>query len=214
MVSVMISCRQRRDTERPLTLQQLAAAGIEPTVVESPCNPAGGPLNRLAAYDALRLCDGDDCLFLEDDLLVNAGTFPMFLRMAQDSGEVVTFTCFRRSLHPPGVLDERPARPRLVPLQRTRERRGFYGTQAIHLPAWFVTEALSRPGDFMKPTGAPLDACDGFDFWVKHNASRILMAFPNPVDHRAPPKMRDVTNGRSGRQSGHRSLTYRIGVAA
>lgn len=214
MDAVMISCAQRRDTERPRTLAQLSAVGIETMVTESSCDPAGGPLNRYATWTALKAV-GDDCLFLEDDIDVNPDTFLDFLDMAKRSGKVTTFTCFRKSLHPPGTLDSSDLTPKLVRLVNTKERRGFYGTQAIYLPAWAVQKVKDSWQQFVKSDFTPLDECHGFDFWIKNNIDEILMAFPNPVEHRAPPKMKNITRGEpAGNVSGtmHRSLSYHLGV--
>lgn len=211
MESVMISCTQRRYTERPRTLKQLSKVGIVPNVIESACDPAGGPLNRLAAWEAISGVQGD-CLFLEDDIDVNAPLFDFFLDKAQESGEVVTFTCFRESLHPKGILNERNPLPRLVEMVNTKDRYGFYGTQGIYLPDWAVTKIKASMEDFVTMSGLPLDDCDGFDFWIKENISKILMAFPNPVQHRDPPKMRIVTNGEEDKRRPHVSLSYHLGA--
>lgn len=209
--SVMISCVQRRYTERPRTLAQLARANIRPVITESSCNPAGGPLNRLAAWNAISAVRGD-CLFVEDDIDVNSDLMGDFLDMAKASDEVVTFTCFRESLHPKGILAKKDSSPRLVEMVNTKDRRGFYGTQAIYLPAWAVSNVKASMQDFVKMDGSPLDDSDGFDFWIKENIGKILMAFPNPVQHRDPPKMRSITNGESGKRGTHKSLSYHLGV--
>lgn len=210
----MISCVQRENTERPRTLAQLNAVGVIPRVTESPCDPAGGPLNRYATWTALKRVKGD-CLFLEDDIDVNPDTFLDFLDMASRSDKVTTFTCFRKSLHPRGTLDGSDMTPRLVRLVNTKERRGFYGTQAIYLPAWAVQMVKDSWQEFVKSDFTPLGECDGFDFWIKNNIDEILMAFPNPVEHRAPAKMKNVTRGKpAGNVSGamHRSLSYHLGA--
>ncbi|MCA1806627.1 MAG: hypothetical protein LC687_02010, partial [Actinobacteria bacterium] len=182
MKSAMISCVQRRDTERPITLRELAKVGIHPHVVESPCNPAGGPQNRQAAFRALQRAGGEGLLFLEDDIIVNEFLFPDMLHQAEERGVVTTFTCFRDSLHPKGTFDSMT--PRLVKLVNTQERRGFYGTQAIYLPKWAVELALEDWASFVNEDGSPLPACHGFDFWIKNHIPNIYMAFPNPIDHR------------------------------
>lgn len=209
----MISCRQRRDTERPITLQELRKVDIRPIVVESACDPACGAENRRVSWEALQhIPEGG--LFLEDDILVNERLFPRMLDMAVDLDAVTTFTVFRQSLHPPGTFDD--LTPRLVRMVNTQQRRGFYGTQCIYLPKWAVERAYEAEHEFVQPDGSALpgqDRVHGFDFWVKENFPILFMAFPNPVEHRAPPKMRQVSRGQPGNQRGHRSLSYRKGLS-
>ena len=217
--SVMISCVHRRNTERPRTLDQLANAGLNPVVIESACDPAGGPLNRLAAYQALQVLGSDGGLFFEDDIDVNAALFTKVIDLVVPLSKVTTlFVPKRWSLHPTEVLTALAGRTpiplRVLPLVNTRERRGFYGTQAMYLPGDFVLSALRCRNDFMTPDGLPLSSCDGFDFWIKEHAQEIYGAFPNPVQHRNPPKMRSVTRGMDASQGqNHTSLTFGWEVA-
>jgi len=212
MKSVMISCRQRRETERAITLQELRKVDIRPTVAESLCDPACGAENRRVSWEALQhIPEGG--LFLEDDILVNERLFPQMLSMAVERDVVTTFTVFRQSLHPPGTFDN--LTPRLVRLVNTQSRRGFYGTQCLYLPKWAMNLVYENRDKFVRRDGSALpgeDDVHGFDFWVKDTFPVIYMAFPNPVEHRAPPKMRKVSRGLPGNQRGHRSLSYRKGL--
>jgi len=99
----MISCVQRRDTERVRTLAQLASVNVHPIVIESPCNPAGGPLNRHATLMALRRADFDGVLFVEDDIDVNPGLFRAFVDMAVEANELTTFCVMRDALPSRGI---------------------------------------------------------------------------------------------------------------
>lgn len=206
----MISCVQRRDTERVRTLAQLASVNVHPVVIESPCNPAGGPLNRHAALMALKRADFDGVLFVEDDIDVNQRLFTAFVDMAVEARELTTFCVMRDALYPPGVYDS--LTPRLVHLQGTSARRGFYGTQCVYIPGWLVSKIIASHRDFEDQQGQPLKDCHGFDFWLKENVTTILAAFPNPVQHRQPPKMARVTRGEPGVQTQHYSRSFDLGV--
>lgn len=206
----MISCVQRRDTERVQTLQQLSRVGLTPIVIESKCNPAGGPLNRFAALEAMRRADGDGVLFVEDDIDVNPRLFKRLVEDAIDLNEFTTFCVMRDALYPPGVYEN--TTPRLVQLRGTSERRGFYGTQCVFIPGWLITEILANHLDFEDKQGQPLSDCHGFDFWLKENVDVMYAAFPNPVQHRQPPKMAHVTRGKSGVQTQHFSRSFEIGL--
>lgn len=209
---VMISCAQRAHTERVITLRELERVGIKPTVFESPCNPAGGPQNRHVAWRAVHhaATKRKPALFLEDDIVVNDLLFPRMLHMVHRNRRLPTsFTVFRHTLHPSECNDD--WHPRLVQLINTKEVRGFYGTQCFYLPLWLVDEIVDSKYDFMTEDESFLEESEGFDFWIKENVDEIYMAFPNPVDHRQPPKMKNITRGQVGFQVGHRSLSYHLG---
>jgi len=207
----MISCAQRGPTERVITLHELARVNIHPIVFESPCNPAGGPHNRAVAFRAIEFAYGtrNACLFFEDDILVNDMLFPKMLDMARVDDVPTTFTSFRQSVHPDECMTD--FTPRLVKMVNTMEPRGFYGTQAFYIPYWLVKQIIHDQDEFITEDGGLLDDCDGFDFYIKHHVADIYMAFPNPVDHRQPPKMKHITRGQVGFQVGHRSLSYHLG---
>ena len=214
MRSVMISCVQRRD-ERALTLPQLIAADLNPVVIESPCDPAGGPLNRLAAYQALQVLGSNGGLFFEDDIDIDRAIFGEAVRLAAETNEICTLFLPRRpSLYPTGVLTAIaagvPIPLHAAKLENTRDRRGYYGSQAVYLPGHFVMGALRLRSLFMTQDGLPLPEADGFDFYIKDEARAIYGVFPNPVQHRNPPKMKAVTRGNAAQNPGlnHTSLTY------
>jgi hypothetical protein len=170
-------------------------------------------MNRLAAYAALQAIP-DGGLFFEDDVDVEPDWFWEAAQILRDARAVGTFFVPRRaSLHPVGVMNEvldgRPVRRCVAPLRNTRERRGFYGTQAMYFPKDFVRLALSSRLAFMTGDGLPLEGSHGFDFFVKEQADKILGVFPNPVQHRNPPKMTRVSRGEtSAPGAAHTSLTF------
>lgn len=216
----MISCAQRRE-ERARTLAGLAEVGVTPIVTESPCNPAGGSLNRHAAWHAIAPHD-EPLLFLEDDVDA-APWLPEAVRLASAWGRIVTLCLLRDSLLPDEVQtlitrasDSFPLC--IIPLvpERVEARRGFYGTQAIVLPQGVVAAIRAAKRDFVRSDGTPDPSVEhGFDFWLKHHArdlGGIHALLPNPVQHRNPPKMRRVTRGQppGSNPEAHRSSTYHL----
>lgn len=225
MTPVMISCVQRRDTERPITLASLANVGVHPIVVESECNPAGARLNRHAAWHALSRANGA-ALFLEDDVLVKP-TLTRALEMAVAADVITVFCLLRERLltrEAQAILARARAvgrmRLTLLPLDplEVPKRRGFYGTQAVYLPERVVRCVLEDAwSEFVGEYGAPMDvAPSGFDFWLKERASEfggMFTVVPNPVQHRNPPKMRAITGGRpTPAKRAHASATYGMEV--
>jgi hypothetical protein len=189
----MISCRQRRDTERPLTLASLDRVGIRPRVFESPCDPPSPRENRRVSLEALTWARGHDVLFFEDDVDADE-TLPAWLELARAQRQPVTFCLIRPAWHPPQIrrqLDEgRAITPGLYPVQRFAS---WYGTQAIYLPAGLVDFIVDHPA-FMRQNmhrGEP--TWTGFDLFLrehlKSSGYHLLAALPNPVEHRDPPKL-------------------------
>jgi len=227
-IAVMISCAQRASTERARSLQSLNEAGVIVLIQESPCNPAGPALNKHAAFHAIRSAYeiSSRVLFLEDDITVKPD-LTLFLSMAEDLGRITTFCVLRDRLYlqdPYGDLTARlvPLNPSQVPLdRRTDGRGGFYGTQAIYLPPHVTSAVLAHQSDFVREDGSPLtdeEAGDGFDFWLKRHAAwlgGIFAAFPNPVQHRNPAKMKSVTRGRPAKDEPgkHRSGSFDLEAA-
>lgn len=215
----MISCQQRR-AERERTLEGLAAVGVHPIVTESSCDPASGALNRHAAWHAIAPHD-EPLLFLEDDVDA-APWLPEAVRLASAWGAIVTLCLLRDTLLPDEVQTAiREARGSfpvcIIPLvpERVRERRGYYGTQAIVLPQGVVAAVRRAKSDFVQSDGSPnLAITHGFDFWLKdhaHELGGIHALLPNPVQHRNPPKMRRVTRGQpGGNPNAHRSSTAHL----
>jgi hypothetical protein len=108
----------------------------------------------------------------------------------------------------------------LVPLDpdEAYTKRGYYGTQAVYLPARVVQHVHAIAWtEFVGEYGAPLEkAPSGFDFWLKDHALEfggLHTVIPNPVQHRNPPKMREITGGRPApKKRGHASSTYDLEV--
>lgn len=188
----MISCRQRRDTERALTLRSLAAVGLVPRVHESPCDPPHPRENRRISLEALQAARGSDLLFVEDDIDAD-GTLPAWIDRARALRQPVTFCTVRAHMQPAHVnaaLRQRRAIPTgLYPVTLT----GWYGTQAVYLPADLVTWAADHPAFMEMNMHLGQLTWTGFDLFLREHLPRTSWrmhgAFPNPVQHRDPPKM-------------------------
>lgn len=185
----MVSCRERRQ-ERARTLDQLAAAGIPaPVVQENTCQPASLTQQLENSLILVRKAASvrHHLLFVEDDIDCHAD-FVTWLRIAEHDNVIVSFCAIKPQLEkhikqPAG----RPVTPGLYPLPRAV---GYVGAQALFLP-YRLLNAL---------TEYAVGASDSLDM-VLHYFARALgesisIAFPNPVQHRNPPKMRPVKNDR------------------
>lgn len=190
VAAVMISCRQRRE-ERQRSLASLAAQGVTPTVIESPCEPACRQENRRVGVEALMAAPpGAGVLFCEDDIRAS-GRLPAFLRMAVDADAVVVMCSLRDTLLRASTqLEIRAGRPMRPRIERGNPSR-WYGTQCVYLPRRVIDACLSHPlRDKPRPgTGT----FDGFDFLLRdvivESGEALYFALPNPVQHTAPPSV-------------------------
>ena len=203
MVSAMFSCVQRRQ-ERALSLASLAAVGVTPIVVESPCSPPCHQENRRVGVEALSLAAGDDVLLFEDDVRANEH-FPRFLGMARERDVPVTFCLLRdRCLSVNARHRVRKARGKLPAQLEAVDVTKWYGTQAVYLPRRVVDRVLADPHTHAMKNGR----WDGFDFLVKDvlldTREPLFVALPNPVQHTAPPS---VVPGKPGQAQ---SFTYHM----
>jgi len=214
--AVMISCRQREHTERAKTLEGLAVLGITPHVQTSSCDPASGMLNRHAAWHAISTAGDRHVLFLEDDVDVK----PSLLKavdLARAADVIVDFCLLRHHILGPDGLElvalgqrrkKLPLSLVKVPAGNVVKRGGWYGTQAVFLPNRVVKVIMNAWTVFISEYGAPnQNVQHGFDFWLKEHANGlggIWVALPNPVQHRDPPKMTQVTGHNALAPSGAR----------
>lgn len=193
----MISCWQRRDTERAHTLAELAAVGIHPVVTESTCDPAGPSLNRHAAWHAITSAPRGPLLFVEDDITPSE-FLPWALEAAQDLDVLLDLNLKRRRLLTDALAIAGIGRITVQRLARehVEARRGWYGTQCVYLPEHAVEAVKAAKGDFVNLDGTPKAAEHGFDFWLKEHAEELggMHALDPPVvRHRNPPSMRVLT---------------------
>lgn len=181
----MITCRERAE-ERARTLEQFEELEFAVHVFEDTHPVASPDRNRwnverviLAAIE-----QQTDLLLVEDDIDL-APDFPRALERARLTGEIVTFWLENPVTHPTpyGKLlrEHNPAAP--VGFYRVdRMKDSWYGTQAVLLPLWVLRALVDRPL-FGVPNGQP------FDRWLRDQVKRVLVALPNPVQHRSPPSV-------------------------
>lgn len=180
MKAVMRSCVWR-ETERTATLAALAVVGVHPEVFLSPCDPATREEGIRTALQALAACRGGAALILEDDI-EPSGDFPTWLRIAQAQDQPVTFCTMRWHMLPRSVIAAKKTfQPLPTGLYPVRDRKRWWGSQAIYLPAHVVELALTSPYEHVK---------GGFDNWLRGlfllHGLHLQVAVPNPVQHRDP----------------------------
>lgn len=119
------------------------------------------------------------------------------LAQARTLGVPVTFCLFVRLSHPSPWLVEGEPQP----------KTGFYGCMR---KGWHGTQAILLPHERLERIAARASFGDGdrppFDVWLKRTGliSDLVGAFPNPVQHRSPPSVRDP------RRKPRHSLTYHL----
>ena len=205
----MGSCRVR-ELARARTIPQLRAAGLDPIVFLSPCDPAGPEQNRLVALEAMQHAAalGHATLYVEDDIDVDPILFPWALDLAERL-DAVTYL----------YLNDQPARLRFhfgndvtnTIMERgmltrgayaIRTRAALFGTQAVMIPA----RLLGTMVDILEDTSvkSPRQPWDGrLHTWLKrHPEERVFSILPHPVQHR-----QDRT-GRQETRTVMRSMSY------
>ena len=197
----MMSHINRRDTERPVTLASLAAVGYQPQVYESTALPSSQENRRMARKI---FADGGPVLFFEDDVSA-APSLPEWVEVAQNLDVLATFCLITPGCHPPEIklaLDmKRPIPRRFMPIVNAHS---WYGVQAVYLPARAV-DAMNADPHFMDMSQTKLGMMwTGWDIWLRRNLDSLgpmYAAFPNPVQHRDPPKLVPLGRTRPRRAS-------------
>lgn len=180
----MITVEARAD-ERQKTLEQFEQLGLDVVVLVDQGDRPSCDNNRRNAERAVKLALEAECdlLLVEDDIDL-APDFVPALAAARRTGEVTTFWLEKAVNHPPAyrrLIDEGGLAP--VGLHLVADMQTFwYGTQAIFIPFEVVRTLVDRPF-FGVPNGLP------FDRWLREQVWRILVALPNPVQHRNAPTL-------------------------
>ncbi len=208
-LSVVMPSVPERESERALTLAQLAAVGISPRVLlpslsESPCPATHGRMAWRLLRAALREHSDWPVLFVEDDV-----------DFAPDLAEALGLLIFGQALTPIDVpvtlyLPGRRFYPSAV---RRRLSSGEWGRSGalevypvVNLAHWYGSQALFLPASLASALIAEPPPPEGFDGilrgYLLANRIPLLCIVPNLAQHRSPPS---VT---SRRYQPHRSLAF------
>ena len=228
VTAVIVASRHRNPTVLAETRASLARQSVHPFVFSAKETPCAGEQRR-AAYRALLLTayQADTAaLLLEDDVDVDALLVPHL----QEASEVdrITFLYVTGRLTPPAARELveqgkrflHPFQPRgdytsLVKKYGRGEHPLFFdrfiGGQAVYLPAWTVKDLVTDPRYWVgRQTSFDVMLRDRILQRIETDARwQPLGAFPNPVQHRAPPNLATTVGIRQKRQRGvHSSSTF------
>ncbi len=220
ITTVMGSCRVR-ELARARTLPQLHAAGLNPIVFLSPCDPAGPEQNRLVALDAMRHATGIGLptLYVEDDIDVDPVLFPWAIDLAERL-DAVTYL----------YLNDQPTRLRLhfgndVTQTITeggmltrgayaiRTRAALFGTQAVLIPARLLGTMVELLEDTTSSRSWRQPWDGRLHLWLRKNPQeRVFSILPHPVQHRQDRTGRNETRTVMRSMSFGMSWTNAIGM--
>jgi hypothetical protein len=188
---VMGSCRVR-ETARARTIPQLRAAGLDPLIFLSPCDPAGPEQNRAVAHAAITHATAlnQPTLYVEDDIDLD----PLLFRWALDLAVRVDAVTYLYLNDTPARLREHFGREieRSITNEETivrgayaiRERAALFGTQAVVIPA----RLLPTMSSILEPDAGARRRMpwDGrLHTWLReHRDERTFSILPHPVQHR------------------------------
>jgi len=196
----MSSCEVREE-DRARTLASLQRFGIHPRVFLSPCNPAGARLNRENGLRALTWTQGNDALFLEDDIDL-APDFADFLDLARDFDHLTWLYINDNPANAIGLYgawlwreieNRKPIPPCLV---KPGSYNGLWGAQCVYIPERHVAGILA----FDEPFAGAFD--DLVKTYAEHAKIPVRIALPSPVQHR------HSRVGRAADDHPKRSLTF------
>jgi len=161
--------------------------GLSPTIYIDEALVPSPSANRANAERPIRdaLDAGMDLLLCEDDIDL-ATDFVPALEAARETGWPVTFWLEKQWTHPEHywpLIAPKGGVPTVGPVGIHKVRRfkeSWYGSQCVLLP-FPVLERLAQASTFGVATGDPIDR------WLKAHLPSMLVALPNPVQHRSPP---------------------------
>lgn len=205
----MASCRVR-ELARARTIPQLRAAGLDPIVFLSPCNPAGPEQNRIVALEAMRHANtlGLPTLYVEDDIDVDQMLFPWALRLAERL-DAVTYLYLndehaRLQAHFGPIVTRAIMKREMITrgAYAIRQRAALFGTQCVMIPARLLPTMVDVLID--NEERREREPWDGrLHTWLRrHQEERVFSILPHPVQHR-----QDRT-GRPETSRVMRSLSY------
>lgn len=187
-VMVVIPTVPARAAECARTVALWRAQGVTPTVLEctrviywQPPGPvAHGLLGQFVAKTALR--EGRTLVWCEDDVEIDARLVAWLCDLTPTLDQAVTLyvPSYRFLRSETRGLSAEAWPPRLFPV---RSFADWWGSQALVLPPTVCEAIVQR---------CPVER-NGFDIMVRETlramGQRLLVAVPNPVDHRSPPSV-------------------------
>lgn len=197
LTTTIISCQQRA-AARSKTVPQLQRAGLQPTVILSPCSPAGAEGNAAATRQALEAAAGGDLLFCEDDIDL-AEDFPEALALARTITDRIVYLYAHdtpaRMHRVYGVqLAQRIRNAQPIPTGLYEALADVMGGQCVYLPAAVL---VRTPIPYRVP-------CDQHFAAVARDAG-ALIRLPHAVQHRADRTARPPVDS-----SGKTSRSYHL----
>ncbi|MDR9391961.1 MAG: hypothetical protein RI554_08020 [Trueperaceae bacterium] len=192
--SVAIYTHATRTASLERTLQSVRDANLRVDVVTTQARGASNALNRTNAVAALsQAFNGNAVLMLEDDVLLSPYARAWIEHLETHVRDVTTLYAPVGKFYPTTVrefVDFRKPVPRHLhgvhPLERLR---GWYGAQAVWIPAPWVESILATP-DFRREERDPLGPWDHAlrKHLLQHDAG-MRVVVPNVVQHQAPPSV-------------------------
>jgi len=182
----MVSCKQRQES-RNVTLTQFQALGLQPTVFQSDCEPASIQQLNSTALKAMQYAAfvGEDTLYIEDDIDLNAERFKWALENRLDAVTYYYLNDFdyRLKRHYGNELADKIKKKKHIPLNNyeIHEKFELFGTQCVLIPA----RLLSKMTAILKDDSQPMNPWDGRLLnWLQGNEERAYCVLPHPVQHR------------------------------
>lgn len=186
MVTVMVTCKQRTEA-RNKTLPQLQAVGLQPIIFQSECEPASVQELNATALKAIQYAasTGEDMLYVEDDIDLNAERFKWALKNRKDA---VTYYylndfdyCITKHYGTKLVHKIKNKEPIKLDNYPILNKSHLYGTQCVRIPARLMPEMVK----VIESTKQPEKAWDHrLMMWLREKNQRTYCVLPHPVQHR------------------------------
>lgn len=154
---------------------------MDPIVLSGGCDPPSPTDNRGKAETAVRMAldAGADLLFCEDDIDL-ATDFPAALRAARHADQAVTFYLEKPYTHPP-VYERMWMRNKPAPV-------GFYPVRRFK-GSWYGAQCILLPLEVLRTLVFGVNPGNPVDHWLRAHLTRMLVALPNPAQHRNAPTL-------------------------
>jgi hypothetical protein len=182
----MVTCKQRTEA-RNKTLPQLQAVGLQPIIFKSECEPASIRELNSTALKAIKYAasTGEDMLYVEDDIDLNAERFKWALENRKDAVTYYYLNDFdyRLKRHYGNQLADKINKRKQIPLNNyeIQDKFELFGTQCVRIPARLMSKMTAIMSDDSQP-GNPWDG--RLLNWLQGSRERAYCVLPHPVQHR------------------------------